>query len=141
MGLAQIKNLGKGDDVMQTLFLKNFNGMTKEQLASAWTKCGEPEVTSRTFGELIGRNHTDIKELKLLTEILDEFNAGHKQLGFPAIVLLRLECGRGVTPATKLPETVLSYLLNTPYDVVRSDYAAMVTQVRETFTQRLSETV
>lgn len=124
---------------MNTLFLKDFKEMTKEKLASTWTKCGNPEVTSRTFEELIGRRYTNIRETKLLEEILDEFNSGERQLDFPAIELLRIECGRSVTPAVKLPENVLSYLLKTQYDIILSDYNAMVAHVRAAFEQRLPE--
>lgn len=125
---------------MKTLFLKDFKEMTEEKLASTWTKCGNPEVTSRTFEELIGRNYTSIREIELLKEILDEFNSGEKQLEFPALELLRIECGRGVTPAVKLPENVLSYLLKTQYDIILSDYDGMVARIRAVFKQRLPET-
>ena len=86
---------------MNTLFLKDFNNMSKEKLASTWTKCGDPEVTSRTFEELIGRRYTNTHEVELLEEILDECNTGEIQLDFPALELLRIECGRSVTPADR----------------------------------------
>ncbi len=134
--MPETKILGKGDMYMNTLFLKDFNNMSKEKLASAWTKCGDPEVTSRTFKELIGRHYTDIREVELLKGILDECNTGEIQLDFPALELLRIECGRSVTPATKLPENVLSYLLKTKYDIILSDYDGLITRIRDEFERR-----
>ena len=134
--MPETKILGKGDMYMNTLFLKDFNNMSKEKLASTWTKCGDPEVTSRTFEELIGRRYTNTHEVELLEEILDECNTGEIQLDFPALELLRIECGRSVTPATKLPENVLSYLLKTKYDIILSDYDGLITRIRDEFERR-----
>lgn len=123
---------------MNTLFLKNFKEMTDGELDQAWTKYGEMEVTSRVFADIVGRERKCLSEDKILLGVLVDLTSGEDELEFPFATLLQLEYGKSVTPVNKLPEDVLSYLLNTPYDVVRMDYGQAVLAARELFERRLA---
>lgn len=121
------------------MFLKNFIKMNEEELAGLYVKGGKMEVSTRTFGDILGREAASLAENDVLLGVLTDLTSGDNELDFPFSNLLELEYGKSVVPFNELPEDVLSYLLNTPYDVVRMDYNQAVAAARELFQQRLEK--
>lgn len=124
---------------MALFLIKNFTGMTQIEIEETHVHYGAPEVTTRTFPELIGRECTSTKEEKLLQEILDELDHGEKPLEFPLNELLRVECGAKLRLVKDLPEDVLHYLRNTPHDIMWTEYLKVVQLVHSIFENRLAD--
>lgn len=118
------------------IFLKNFMAMTEEEISKCYIKFGTPEVTKRSFIDIVGREMRDTKEEKLLREILDDIYDDDCGLDAPFDLLLSLEYGPHVLKVNALPEEVLSYLLNTPYEVIRMDHQHALSIIREIYETR-----
>lgn len=112
--------------------------MTDEEIKNAWIKCGDIEVTSRVFQDVIGRERNHPSEDEILLNVLADLTSGEEELEFPFNILLRLEYGKNVMPLSQLPEEVLNYLFNTPYGIIRLDHSQAILSAQRLFAHRLA---
>ena len=120
------------------IFLKNFMGMTDEEIRNTWIKCGDVEMSTRVFQDIMGRERSCPSEDKILLNVLTDLTSGEEELEFPFNILLRLEYGKDVIPLDQLPEEVLNYLFNTPYGVIRLDHTQAILSAQRLFDRQLT---
>ncbi len=105
---------------------KDFSKMTS---AGLHVHCGLPEVTARTFEDLIGYRYTDLKQVRRLEKILAEITTnGPKAEKYS--MLLSVEYGKDICLAQELEADTLNFLKESGPKRIEDAFAEMTATIR-----------
>lgn len=112
-----------------TFLNKDFTKMGKDELKKTYVHDGIPEVTSRTYDNIIGEEY-NLKKAAILQGIL--VTLWHNA-DFPLNAILSLEYGEKLAKIGELSDDMTKYLTETPSEMITADHQHIVIMAQSLF--------